>query len=826
MATDLPAIRQRITVDDSALSGLGGRFRGVARTLGKVVAGGAAIAAGAVGAFVVQGVRGAIDVDRGLREVVTLFGDTGDAADATFDEMAAGVRSVSDEIGIAQDTLTGGLYQAISAGVPRDNVFEFMEVAGRAAIGGVTDVETAVDGLTTVINAWGEDAEAADAIADSMFTAVKGGKTTFEELSASLFQVAPAAASAGIGYDQVNAAIATLTAAGTPTAVATTQIRQALVELDDPTKRASKAFAEISGTTFREFIASGGDVQGALAILQDEAEETGASIGDYFGSVEASAAASALGATNAEKFAEELENQANSAGAADDAFGEMEKSTARQMERLRTNLANVGIEIGSRLLPTINRIVEWATTHLPPAMEAGARAFGTVRDAIRPVVDAIRPLLEIVGTVATYFRARLNGGVMEGISALRSLPEPIQAIVRPIGELLGRFRVLVARFRDGSGEMGERVAALRDQLAPIFAQIGQVITSAMDAIVAVVRFAAEIVSTVWERSGERILAFARSTWDNLVGLIGGVLDVLIGIFEVFAGLFTGDWSRLWEGVKQIASGLWKAITAIFRQAINIVRTVVSVGISAIIGLWRALWPRLRALASGAWTALVGIFRSNLDRAVAFVRALPGRIMTVLRVLPGLLLGLARRALGQMRSGVSSGASSLIGFVRGLPRRILGALGNVGRMLFGAGKAILQGLVRGIRSVASAPANAVRSVVSGVRRLLPFSPAKEGPLSGKGSPDRAGATIGTMLADGLRSSAGQVAAAASGVASAAQVRPGAGTIGTVDGSAGDRRGANAGVSQTFHVEAFDVREAARELSSEMAYSGALLSAPRG
>lgn len=374
MATNLPEIRQRITVDDSELEGMGRRFGGIAGTLGKGVAVGAGVAAAAVGAFVVQGVRGAIDVDRGLREVNTLLGRTGEAGEAAFEQMRGGVADLSSEIGIAQDVLTGGLYQAISAGVPEDNAFEFLEVASRASVAGVTDVETAVDGLTTIVNAFGLEASDAEAVADSMFGAVAGGKTTFEELSASMFQVAPSAAAAGIGFGEVNAAIATLTAGGTPTAVATTRIRSAIEELNNPTARAAQAFEEISGGTFRDFIAAGGDMQGALAILAEEADRTGAQVGDYFGSVEASGAANILAGEGAAKFTEELARQADGAGSMDAAFEEMELSTARQMEKLKTNLANVGIAVGARLLPMLNNIIEWATTNLPPRSKRSSPA--------------------------------------------------------------------------------------------------------------------------------------------------------------------------------------------------------------------------------------------------------------------------------------------------------------------------------------------------------------------------------------------------------------------------------------------------------------------
>ena len=53
----------------------------------------------------------------------------------------------------------------------------FLETAQKGAVAGVSDVSTAVDGLSSVVNAWGEKNITAAQASDLMFTAVKEGKT-------------------------------------------------------------------------------------------------------------------------------------------------------------------------------------------------------------------------------------------------------------------------------------------------------------------------------------------------------------------------------------------------------------------------------------------------------------------------------------------------------------------------------------------------------------------------------------------------------------------------------------------------------------------------
>ena len=103
-----------------------------------------------------------------------------------------------------------------------------------------------------------------------MFTAVRLGKTDFEQLSSSLFQVAPIAASLGVDFQDVTAALANLTAQGTPTRVASTQMKASLSELGKEGTKADKAFREIAGVGFTDFIQAGGNVQQAFTLMAKE----------------------------------------------------------------------------------------------------------------------------------------------------------------------------------------------------------------------------------------------------------------------------------------------------------------------------------------------------------------------------------------------------------------------------------------------------------------------------------------------------------------------------------------------------------------------------
>lgn len=386
-----------ITADLSGLkAGLGQAQAELDKTLGmssksmENIGTKATIAGGAiVGAFGLA-TKSSADFETGMTEVFTLL--PGLSADAR-DQMTEDVRAFSSEMGTTTDKTVPALYQAISAGVPKENVFEFLRTANQAAIGGVTDLEVAVDGITSVVNAYGTDVISASKASDLMFTAVKLGKTNFEELSSSLFQVIPPASALGVEFGDVTAAISSMTAQGTPTKVASTQLRQALVELSKDGGKASDAFKELSGKSFKEFIASGGNLQDALQIMETGAADMGVGINDLFGSVEAGNAVLALTGKGTEKFKSDLEAMSTAVGATEEAFNTMDETTGRSIDKLMASFEELTLEIGDIFLPILQE-------HIIPLLKDVLGIFDGLPDWIKPVIVMIGGLgaaLVIIG---------------------------------------------------------------------------------------------------------------------------------------------------------------------------------------------------------------------------------------------------------------------------------------------------------------------------------------------------------------------------------------------------------------------------------------------
>ena len=158
----------------------------------------AKVALVALGAAIGKSILDFAKFEKSLTNVYTLL-DKG-----TFNkfgkDLEKGALATMKKFGFGIEDTNKALFDTISAGVGAGDAIKFMDVAGKLAIGGVTNISTAVDGLTSVMNAYGIENFDATKAANTFFTAQKFGKTTVEALANSIGQIAPIANSAGMSF--------------------------------------------------------------------------------------------------------------------------------------------------------------------------------------------------------------------------------------------------------------------------------------------------------------------------------------------------------------------------------------------------------------------------------------------------------------------------------------------------------------------------------------------------------------------------------------------------------------------------------------------------
>lgn len=293
------------------------------------------------------------DFDTAFAEIATIIGQPA----GNLRDFQAQILRYSETSSASLQEITNATYGAISAGVDYQNSLELIAAAEQLAIAGKADLGDTTTALVSVMNAFGASADEAGAYADTFFTAVQLGQTTIPELASTIGRLAPVAAAAGLSFDEMAAAIATITAeTGTGTAEAITGIRAAITALLKPTKEAQDVAADLG----IEFNAAALESKGFSGVLQEVAEATGGNtetIAKLFGSVEALAPVLALTGNAADKFGENLKAFETNAGAAGTAAGELSADLGRIVQTLQNNLNSALIAYGSNLTDETQSIV-------------------------------------------------------------------------------------------------------------------------------------------------------------------------------------------------------------------------------------------------------------------------------------------------------------------------------------------------------------------------------------------------------------------------------------------------------------------------------------
>lgn len=561
---------------------LGQDMNRVGGQINKVFAG-IGVAAGAVATKAIGEFRAFED---GMNEVFTLLpGITSEA----MDQMSADILTLSKEIGRLPEDVIPSLYNSLSAGVPPGNVFDFLETANKLAVGGATDLGTAVDGLTTVVNAFGSDIISVGEASDIIFTAVKGGKTTVEELSNAMFNVAPIAASMGIAFGDVTAATATLTAAGTPTSVAMTQIRAALSELAKPTSQISKLFTELTGQSFEEFIAGGGNMKEGFDIIKAGAEAQGKPLAQFVGSVEALGAIQTLTGKGSEKFAAELEAAGNAAGATEAAFTQGASGIGLVLDKIRAAINVFVIEIGQKLAPVLLEFIDKAQAafqNLQPRVKAFSDnvkefigsaqfqglinnirvSFEKLEERLTPVFKRINDFFKENPKVAFTGLAVIIGGIL--LASVVSLATAVGALFSPFVLILGAVAALAAGFRFAY----DNVVVFRDFV---------------DNSVAFMRDLFQSFVSFFQ--GEGFQQGFKKAVDAVTGFFAKLQEFFQGWVDFLTGLLTGDVNLAVEGLKSI----FKNLLTFFQTGWDFVKVLTGVIVDGLKRVKDFIAPKLK-----------------------------------------------------------------------------------------------------------------------------------------------------------------------------------------------------------------------------------------
>lgn len=525
-------------------------------------------------------------------------GTIADLGKLSIQKLGSQITDMSNTMGIAATDIAEAAYQAISAGQDTANAVEFAGQAAKLATAGFTSTTSAVDILTTALNAYGLSADQATHISDVLLTTQNLGKTSVDELSSSMGKVIPLAAAYNVSVENLSSGLAVMTANGIATAEATTYTKSMLNELGDTGSSVGKILQQQTGKSFAQLSADGKSLGDVLQVLYDSVGDDGTAFAGLWSSVEAGTGALSLVSGGADKFNGVLGQMVDSAGATDTAYQTMTDTFQHSMESLQTTAENLSIDLFEAMEPGLKEAANWGTdclNTLTSALNEGGpaamldAASGILENLTAGVVQKIPGLASAATQVITKLVQYLADHQDEIFDAgIQLLEQLIIGITDNLPQLIAAAAELIAKFS----------AALISHLPDLLNCGAALLTTLVDGIIRSIENLGEAalaciakLTGVWDGSmdewghiGENIvtglLNGITGMWDTLVSTVKGKVNGMVSTVKNVLGIHSPSkvFTEIGENVTQgLVNGINTGTPAAQEAIQNIAQTLNNYG---------------------------------------------------------------------------------------------------------------------------------------------------------------------------------------------------------------------------------------------------------
>lgn len=452
-------------------------------------------------------------------------------------------------------------------------------------------------------------------------------------------------------------------------------------------------------------------------------------------------------------------------------FARTSDSTANTQKRLAAETANAQAALGEKLAPAFTAV-----------RSVGIKAMTGLVDGIGKVAPVLSGVKDKVA--AALGDAGINIDPQAALDGLKGFGQKVLDTIGPID-----FGSIFASLQGMAQQ-------LIDAIGPI--DFGPVLQSVQDIILQIVGAVAPIYAALFG-------LFQNGIFPVILTVVGVIRDTFVPVIMSVAGAFRDQLGPTIQTISEVMTT--KVIPAIqgfmekIKGAITDAQPFISL-VAAIAG-WLGrlaaaiLGPVLRALFRLVGTLLGAVF-GVLGTLIGWI----GKVLGWIGRLPASIAAAARK-FGEFVTAVKGAMSRAWEAITGAVERFKTA-----------GGAIIQGLIDGITDKVGDAVDAVKTGLGKIRDLLPFSPAKTGPFSGRGWTLYSGQSMMTALGDGITSRTKYAVDAASramaGVSGALDTEQ---ALSDLSGSTGPSRGSMARPAvMTLHPEA--LQALARAVSSNV------------
>lgn len=758
---DMSDIKKAFSTAQTSLDTLEKKFESASQKFEAASKKFAPISAAVAGVGAASG-KMALDFEDSMANVNTLLDDP-----SHLEGYKNAVRRISDNTGLSLETMSAGMYQAISSlgdgGEETERIFTTMARSAKAGGAEVSDsvalISAGMKGYNDVSN------ETAQKISDLAFQTAKLGVTTFPEMAKSMQPLFPLANSLNLSYEELFGSMATLTGVTGNTAEVSTQLKAVFSNLMAPTTAMQGVIEKYGYSSGQAMLESEG-LAGMLKIVQNETGGQADKMAELFSSTEAVTAMTALTGSQFDTFNDKLGQMSDAAGATNAAYEKLQ-TNGDKLRKTWNQVKNTGVLLGSTMIDMMVPAIMMITDKIDTFSEYFANADDSTKRfivTVGAIVAAIAPALMLMGKLAGIGAALAKGFAM--------VSSPAGIVIALVAGLAAGFVHLMATndaFREcvigiwqGIQAMVEPIiSSIKEKCATIFSGISD--GSALDGIegkfsgvVSKIQPAVETIKGMVSSAVEFIKPMLPGIFDGFMQSVSNFVPALQSIFGTakniigtIAEAFSGFFSGLTSGFKGGLTGAGG-----FQTGFMAILGLISPPLKMIILLFQNFGPQIQALAAIIGSSLVPVFTTlgttiggiasailpAIQSAVANLMPVFVQIVntvlqvttTVLPVLVSLFNQLApflvqiAEIIGQLAAAIAPMIAQLVGSLLPVITNIITVVANIVTTLMPAAIAIInvimsviQTLVPIITNILSVVISVISGIISAISPVVSF-----------------------------------------------------------------------------------------------------------
>ena len=357
----------------------------------------------------------AIDFESQMNTTKSLLADTIPTADelnSTTQKLGESSKGWAKQYGISTSSINEGMQEIIKKGFDANQTIAAMPAILDAAKASGDDFNVVMNASTNILRQFGLEAKDTNRVTDSLTYVANKTSAGFSDMGLAMEYIGPVAHSLGMSIEETSAAIGLLSDNGIAGEKAGTALRGALSKLLKPSKSNANAMREL-GFSVEEFQSGALKLPDIIDRIKESTKgwtdaEKSSAIARAFG-VEAQTGMNALinqGGDALRKLTKETEN---ARGYTKKLADELSKSSKNGVERFKSSLEVLQINIGQKLLPLLtpllekaNEFIEWLDK-APESTQKLVLGFGGF-------LALGYPLLNMLGNASTGLGYLFKGG--------------------------------------------------------------------------------------------------------------------------------------------------------------------------------------------------------------------------------------------------------------------------------------------------------------------------------------------------------------------------------------------------------------------------------